>query len=69
MGGRGSNKSKKFLDGDRWKWLQEVDQNRLKNYIKKSNYLAGKSDPQGRSIHDVAFHAERELKRRRGESL
>lgn len=69
MGGRGAEQSKKYEDGDRWKWLQEVDQTRLENYIKRSNYLHGKSDPHGRSIHDVAFHAEREIKRRRGESL
>jgi hypothetical protein len=66
MGGRGK-KLKHFPDGDSWQWLQDVNDDRLQNYIKRSNYLADKKDPQGRSIHDVAFHAERELKRRRGE--
>lgn len=66
MGGRGKTQEIEFEPGDSWKWLQDVDQDRLKKYIKRSNYLSGKPDPKGRSIHDVAYHAEQELKRRRG---
>ena len=63
MGGRGF-KAKKHEDSETWKWLRDVDDKRLENYIKRSNYLENKADPQGRSIHDVAYHAEKELARR-----
>ena len=62
MGGRGLNQERK--NPDRWDWLQDVETYRLKNYINRSTYLGGKPDPTGRSIHDVAYWAEKELERR-----
>lgn len=62
MGGIGLNPKRRIKE--RWDWLQEVDTNRLKNYIKRSNYLTNQADPEGRSIHDVGFWAEKELARR-----
>jgi hypothetical protein len=65
MGGRGGNVQKSTNNADRWDWLKDVEDNRLKNYIKKSMYLEGKADPLGRSIHHVAYWAEKELERRK----
>ena len=62
MGGRGSNKKPKYLD--RWDWLKDVSDKRLRNYVKRSTYLSGKPDPTGRSIHDVGYWAEKELSKR-----
>ena len=62
MGGRGLKK--RIHINDQWEWLQDVEDTRLKKYIKRSRYIGDKSDPKGRSIHDVAYHAEQELKRR-----
>tara|TARA_B100000614_G_scaffold121254_1_gene108615 strand:- start:128 stop:322 length:195 start_codon:yes stop_codon:yes gene_type:complete len=63
MGGRGLNHQRK--NTDRWDWLQDVETQRLKNYINRSTYLSGKPDPTGRSIHDVAYWAEKELEKRK----
>jgi len=62
MGGRGSKK--KPRNEDRWDWIKDVPDNRLKNYVKRSSYLNDRPDPTGRSIHDVAFWAQKELDRR-----
>ncbi len=64
MGGRGRKQEPKNRNS--WEWLKDVETDRLENYIKRSRYLGDKPDPQGRSIHDVGYHAERELKRRQG---
>lgn len=64
MGGRGMIVKEVIPEG-RWKWLREVETGRLENYIKRSRFLGEKSDPQGRSIHDVAFYAQKELIRRK----
>ena len=63
MGGRG--KIKKIKNKDRWSWLEDVSDQRLNKYIKRSMYLSGSGDPQGRSIHDVAYWAGKELQRRK----
>ena len=65
MGGRGRIQKDDQNYGDRWNWIKDVSENRLKNYIKRSTYVGDRPDPAGRSIHDVAFHAEKELSRRR----
>jgi len=62
MGGRGSSKKQKYQG--RWDWLEDVEDSRLRNYIKRSTYLTDKPDPTGRAIHDVAYWAEKELARR-----
>ena len=64
MGGRGLDTSNNSSDKDKWQWLRDVESSRLEKYIKRSLYLGDKPDPKSRSIHDVAYHAERELKRR-----
>lgn len=63
MGGRGLNQ--KSHHPDRWDWLQDVETHRLQNYINRSTYLTGKPDPTGRSIHHVAYWAQKELERRK----
>lgn len=65
MGGRGGNVQSNNDNADRWDWIKDVEDYRLQNYIKRSMYLEGKKDPSGRSIHDVAYWAEKELERRK----
>lgn len=65
MGGRGGDVQKIKENSDRWDWLQDVEDNRLENYIKRSMYLEGQADPTGRAIHDVGYWAEKELLRRK----
>lgn len=66
MGGRGGHfeADKEIEREDTWEWLKDVETKRLKKYIKRSKYLENQYDPQGRSIHDVGFWAQKELNRR-----
>ena len=65
MGGRGGDVHPVIPEGDDpFKWLKEVPDARLKNYISRSAMVGDQKDPQGRRIHDVAYQAKIELRRR-----
>lgn len=67
MGGRGKNNYQNDGISERFSWVKDVSTDRLQGYIARSNYLGGdkNGDPQGRSIHVVAYYAQKELDSRK----
>jgi hypothetical protein len=63
MGSRGKIAEDKTIS-ERWNWLDDVSDERLRAYIKRADYLEDKKDPQGRDIHSVGYYARKVLEKR-----